>query len=129
MTEISKKLNSIINEMELMKIDSCDEKISLQKKTEFYNRSIFLLTEAKKLFDELDQIILIGQKKSDINNDKLNITQIENSIGLLSKKNASVTEICNIIEKLWGLKQNIPTSGEIIDNVETHAVCEEFDIL
>lgn len=119
-----KKLDGIINEMSLIYVNSL-KKLSMSKKMEYYQKSIILIDEATKLFDEIEN------KISNLDTVALNQTnnlKLENLNNLLYKNGCTFSEASFVIEQLLAMDKNLPKHSEIIDNMEKQGMYEEYDI-
>ena len=111
-----KRLDQIINEMSLIYIDS-KQKLSMEKKIEYYVKTNSLINESSKLFEELEKTITsLDDNINDINNLNNSIQSdlnVDHLINLLSEK-STFTEVSYVLQKLLAQHNNLLQSSESI---------------
>lgn len=127
MESSEQRLTRLMDEIGMIYLQSkSKEDQTLQKKLENYQNGTLLLSEAKKLLDELQNDV------STIDTSKISKSQITHAkkyIELLSAPNLNFTEVMRITTELKKMAAGIPTTTNVNDNVEKEVIIyEEQDI-
>jgi len=120
----NKRLNNILNQIEMLYIDSHNNKLSLQRKLENYNKSSIFITQATQLIEKMQSEIqnLDTSKIDNSQNSKIN-----ELINMLSIKNTNFDQVIYIVEQLRAISSGQPIATEIIENVDQEVIYEEHD--
>jgi len=116
----SQRLNHIITQVKTIAIDSHNhnhKNKNLSKKLEDYNKTNILITEASRLIEKLENEIMAMNNVSATNDPQIG-NNIQEFIDLLSDSTINFDENMYIIEQLKLINAGLPTTTQIIDNVQ-----------
>lgn len=122
--ENSDKLTEIMSDLEFIRLDS-QKRLTLQKKSENYNKGTILLNEAYLLIDALQAEI------DNLDTSKMDSSEIKNTkklIDLLSMPNLNFKELMYISKQLKSISSGLKTTATITDNIENQVIYEEEEI-
>ena len=119
------RLVDLIDQITLIYTDY-DNNNTSSKKIISYNKCMVLITEAKKLIEEIK--IEVSDVDKNIQPTTKQLNRLNILIELLQISNLNVNELMQIIKELLVMKNNIPTTTTIIDNVEKEVLYDEYEL-
>jgi len=122
---MERRLVDLIDQTTLIYTDY-DNNNTPSKKIISYNKCMVLITEAKKLIEEIK--IEVNDVDKNIQPTTKQMNRLNTLIELLQISNLNVNELMQIIEELLVMKNNIPTTVTIIDNVEKEVLYDEYEL-
>ena len=125
MTTSSKRLNTIMNEIQMVYIDSQNlgkKPVQLEKKIQNYTQGTLLINEASELIEALEHEI---QNLNMAKADKSLITKVNEFNDLLSRTNPRFDEVMYIVDQLRSIDAGLPINAEILNDIEQEIIYEE----
>lgn len=116
------KFNEIRTQLNLFYLEIINKKLTLEKKLELREKSKYLVNEAKQLIMKMQNEI------SNMNSNTMNNSQTDLNdcmINILENPHVNFNEVLDIVKQLQSIKQSIPTSAEIVNNLENDTKFEK----
>ncbi|XWV26215.1 hypothetical protein QJ857_gp0861 [Tupanvirus soda lake] len=124
----SKRLNSIMDEIALISIDTQNlgkKPLQMEKKLQNYTKGNILIEEATQLIEKLEQEI---QNMDFSKADKSQINKVNEYIDILQRTNPRFDEVMYIVEQLKAISAGLPVTTEIHDHIENEVIHEHEEI-
>lgn len=127
MDSSNKRIDQIMNEMDMIVIDSRNPsfKQTLEKKMINYNKINLLSEEATQLLNKME--MEVGRLDGSHINQSQNM-KINDWLDMLNKGHLKTGEIIYIVEQLQAMLQDISSEPDIIDNIEQEIIYEDPEI-
>jgi len=120
------RLNDVLDEIAII-YSSYDENNTPLKKINSYNKCSLLITEAKRLIEEL-KIEIINMDNNPKKASQSQMQQAQTLIDLLQLPGLKFDHLKQIIVSLREIDNEIPSKATIIDNIEKEILYDEVEI-